>query len=107
MESEQTVSFRELMHREVISLQSGSKIGFADDLILDVQNARIVSLVIYGSHRWFSDREDLYIPWEELKLIGEDTVLVGDVSRKKQPAVRGIKSLFGRLTAFFRRMDQP
>lgn len=103
MESNRTIPFRDLKRREIICLQNGNKIGFADDILLDVREAKVVSLVVYGSAGLWSEREDLYIPWEELKLIGADTILVGQVNGVKQKTASGLFRLLGRLTAFWKK----
>lgn len=69
----------ELRHKEVINSSNGCRIGFVDDVEVDTETARVVALVIYGRTRFFSffsRGEDTIIRWENIKLIGEDTILV-------------------------------
>ncbi len=72
-------SFYELRHKEVINRKTGARIGFVDDLDIDVECARINALIIYGGCRLFSifgKRNDYVIPWQKIGVIGDDTILV-------------------------------
>lgn len=69
----------ELRHKEVINRQNGCRIGFVDDLEVDTVNARVCSLIIYGRLKCFGllgRKNDCVIPWDNIELIGEDTILV-------------------------------
>ena len=69
----------ELRHKEVINSTNGCRIGFADDIEIDTETARVVAVVIYGRQRFFGffgRGEDIVIRWENISLIGEDTILV-------------------------------
>lgn len=71
----------DLRHKEVISICDGTRIGYIDDIIIDTKTAHIISLVIYGKTGIFSffglgRCEDYIIPWEKIKLIGEDTIII-------------------------------
>lgn len=68
-----------LRHKEVINKRNGCRIGFVDDLEIDTNNACIKSLIIYGRNGifgLFGKRSDIIIPWSNIELIGEDTILV-------------------------------
>ncbi len=68
-----------LRRKEVISEQNGCRIGFVDDLEIDIRTARVCSIVIYGRPKCFGifgRWEDCIIPWDKISLIGEDTILV-------------------------------
>ncbi|MCH5304801.1 MAG: YlmC/YmxH family sporulation protein [Ruminococcus sp.] len=69
----------ELRNKEVISCENGCRIGCVDDLEVDTRDARVCALVIYGRLKFFGllgRKDDCIIPWENIKLIGEDTILV-------------------------------
>ena len=93
------IGFSSFARREVITLQSGQKIGYADDLLFDVKEGKITGVVIYGRNRWFTESEDLFIPWEEIKLFGEDTLLVGKADKIPPSRKRKMIGLFDRFTA--------
>ncbi len=68
-----------LRDKEVINVKDGGRIGFVCDVEVDTQEARLTAVVVYGKLRLFGllGREaDFVIPWGDIVLIGEDTVLV-------------------------------
>lgn len=69
----------ELERKEILSLRDGSRIGYADHLLVDLDTATVRALVVCGRLRWFGllGREpDLTIPWGSIEVIGEDAILV-------------------------------
>ena len=49
------------------------------DIELDTETAALTAIVIRGRWRWFGllgREKDIVIPWEEIEVIGEDTILV-------------------------------
>lgn len=72
-------SITDLRNKEVICKLNGTRIGNVDDVELDVNNGRLVSIIIYGRGKvmgMFGKSEDFVIPWEDIDVIGEDTILV-------------------------------
>ncbi len=70
---------QELKHKEVVCVQDGCLLGPISDVEFDTETAKVISIVIYGRPRFFGimGREDDYIiPWSNIEVIGEDTVLV-------------------------------
>ncbi len=86
-------SLTELRNKEVINATNGCRIGFVDDLEVNTCSAKICALIIYGRLKCFGllgRRDDCVIPWEQISLIGEDTILVGGEGefrpkRRKKP----------------------
>lgn len=69
----------DMRDKEVINVNDGTKIGFICDLEIDTKTATATALIIYGKLRLFGllgREDDMVIPWENVKLIGDDTVLV-------------------------------
>lgn len=69
----------ELRNKEVINVKNGDRIGFISDVEIDTRTAALTAVVVYGRLRLFGllGREpDLVVPWKDIALIGEDTVLV-------------------------------
>lgn len=83
----------ELRNKEVISCDNGCRIGCVDDLEVDTSNARVRAIVIYGRLKCFGllgRKDDCVIPWENIELIGEDTILVKfKVDRPKKHRKKG------------------
>ncbi len=83
--------FSDLRHKEVISAVDGVRIGYIDDIILDTKDASIVAFVIFGRIFFFGifgKGEDYIIPWEKIKLIGEDAVIISCKTPKPQKRPR-------------------
>ena len=81
-----------LRDKEVINVKDGGRIGF----VSDTQEAKLTAVVVYGRLRLFGllGREaDFVIPWKDIVLIGEDTVLV----QYEAPAQAQRQSALGRL----------
>lgn len=68
----------EFRRKEVINITDGKRLGFADDIELNLESGSIDSLVIPGPWKvWFFGRDSEYIiPWQNIKKIGEDIILV-------------------------------
>lgn len=69
----------DLRSKEVINTKDGSRLGYVCDLELDPKTGGLTAVVIYGRLRLFGllGREpDLVIPWGDIALIGDDTLLV-------------------------------
>ena len=82
-----TCRFTELKKKEVINYSNGCRVGYADDLELDTKCAKIIALIAYGRPRFFGifgRNEECCIPWDKIRLIGEDAILV-DNSVQKMP----------------------
>ena len=84
----------DLRHKEVINAKDGCRLGFVDDVEINVKDATVVSLVIYGRLRCFGllgREDDIIINWNCIELIGEDTILVNfNFQNKRKKPFRGI-----------------
>lgn len=81
-----SISTEELKEKEVINILSGEKLGYADDFEIDTETGKVIALVILGRNRFFGlfGREDnIVIPFSEIQLIGNDTILVSPKSNLK------------------------
>lgn len=92
-------SLDELRSKEVIDIQTGEKLGYIDDIRMDISSSEVLSLVIYGGYRFFGlfgKENDTEIPCDSVKVIGSETILVEGVSLMcTKSRFRGFKSLFG------------
>ncbi len=83
----------QLRNKEVINKNNGARIGFVDDLEVDTKNARVCALIIYGRLKCFGllgRREDCIIPWDNIALVGEDTILVSwNAQNRRRPRKKG------------------
>ncbi len=87
----------ELRHKEVINRSNGCRIGFADDVEVDTLTSKVKSIIVFGRPRLlgiFGKSDDVIIPWDDIELIGEDTILVASDVKYQQKRKR-TKKLFG------------
>ena len=73
-----------MRNKEVVSIFDGAKLGWVCDVELDTASASMTALVIYGRPKLFGllgREEDIVIPWDKIRLIGDDTVLVDFAAR--------------------------
>ncbi len=72
-------SFNEIKNKEVIDIDNGEKLGFVDDIEIDTETSKVMSLVIYGRSglfRLWSKESDIIIKCSEIKVIGRETILI-------------------------------
>ena len=66
-------------HKEVINITDGKRLGFVQDVTADLNTGVITSIIVPGSVKLFnifSNINDIVIPWENIKCIGDDVILV-------------------------------
>ncbi len=79
----------ELRCREVINVCNGHRMGYVEDVVVDILDGKVLALVIPGECRWLgmlARGDDYIIPWEKIKRIGDDIILVevsGEYKREK------------------------
>lgn len=69
----------ELRSKDVICRMDGRRIGNICDVDVDTCTGQVVAIVLYGRNRWFGllgHEEDIRIRWEDIEVIGDDTVIV-------------------------------
>ena len=78
-----------------ISEIDGTRLGYVDDIIVDTKSSAVVAFVIFARIFFFGifgKSEDYIIPWEKIKLIGEDTIIIS--CKTPKPEKRPKKRLF-------------
>ena len=67
-------------HKEVINICDGKRLGFVQDVCADLETGRITSIIVPGGTNklmsLFSSNNDIVIPWNKIKCIGDDLILV-------------------------------
>ena len=89
-------SLEEMRRKEIVNLKDGAKLGYADDAVIDMESARVLRLVVRGRPRCFGllgRQSDLVIPWEEIRVVGEDTILVDMAECPRESIPRRLKWL--------------
>ncbi len=81
----------DLRCREVINVCTGFRLGFVSDVIFDTVSGQLLSLVVPGPCRYlgvFGKSDDYVIPWDAIRKIGDDIILVeteGEARCEKHP----------------------
>lgn len=85
----------DLRHKEVINAKDGCRLGFVDDVEIDIKTSQVNSLIIYGKWRCFGlfgRYDDIFLSWSSIELIGEDAIIVNyNIPERK---TKGIKDFF-------------
>ena len=66
-------------HKEVINITDAKRLGFVQDVTADLETGTITSIIVPGSNKlisMFTTSNDIVIPWQNIKCIGEDIILV-------------------------------
>ena len=66
-------------HKEVVNVKNGKRLGYVQDVCADLENGNITSIIVPGSNKIlsvFSSSNDIVIPWQNIKCIGDDVILV-------------------------------
>ena len=53
--------------------------GFVQDVCADLETGKITSIIVPGGNKLiniFSQNDDIEIPWQNIKCIGDDLILV-------------------------------
>ncbi len=69
----------DMHNKEVINVCDGVRIGCVDDVEVDTCTAQLCAIVIHGRPRCMGlmgRDEDIVIPWKNIEIIGEETILV-------------------------------
>ena len=66
-------------HKEVVNIVDGKRLGFVQDVTADLESGVITSIIVPGNSKLlnlFAGNNDIAIPWQDIKCIGEDIILV-------------------------------
>ena len=60
-------------------MKNGCVLGFVSDIEINTSSGRLEAIVIFGRPRFlgiFGREEDIVIPWQDISVIGRETILV-------------------------------
>ncbi len=66
----------DLHQKEVVNIRTAQKLGFIEDVDIDLETGQIISLIVPKHRLFFFHREDYIIPWSDIVIVGKDLVLV-------------------------------
>lgn len=73
------VKASDFRQKEVINIADGKRLGFVYDVEIDMQKGIIEAIVVPGEGKFlglFGRENDHVIPWDQIKKVGEDIILV-------------------------------
>lgn len=64
--------------KEVINLKDGRRLGFVQDVEANFETGEITAIIVPSNNKIFSigQKTDLVIPWQNIRRIGDDIILV-------------------------------
>lgn len=69
----------DLCEKEIINLKDGMRLGNVNDVEVDTCSGKIIAIIICSKGKFFgfgSKEEDFRICWDQIEVIGNDTILV-------------------------------
>ena len=87
----------DLRNKKVINAKNGCVLGNVCDVEIDICTGKVVEIVIYGRMRCFGlmgRDEDIRISWDDISVIGDETILVCIDRLEKPPPKPPKKSPF-------------
>ena len=89
----------DLKDKQVICIKDGSILGCVWDVEVDTCNGKLVSIIVMGKPKFlgiFGRGDDCVIPWCDIEIIGEDTILVScEIHRQHKKKRRFFGSVYG------------
>lgn len=82
----------DLRSKEIVNINGGMKMGSICDIEIDTETGALLSFSVYGRQKGlglFGREEDIVIPWNNIKVIGDDAILVDYDLRENRPSRRG------------------
>ncbi|WP_163101422.1 YlmC/YmxH family sporulation protein [Peribacillus alkalitolerans] len=73
------VRISEFQVKDIVNIGDGKRLGTIVDLDIDAATGKIAAIIVSGSGKLlglFAREEDMVIPWNKIKKIGTDVVLV-------------------------------
>lgn len=70
------ISFVDLKEKEIVNVFDGRKLGHIIDIVFDINTGIVQGVFVPGEKKFFRKSEDVFVPLEKIKKIGDDVVLV-------------------------------
>ena len=64
--------------KEVVNITDGRRLGYVQDVEANFETGEITAIIVPGSNKFFNigNKNDIIIPWNKIKRIGDDIILV-------------------------------
>ncbi|KAB2954516.1 YlmC/YmxH family sporulation protein [Heliorestis acidaminivorans] len=73
------IKISDLRMRDIVNVADGRRLGMIKDIDIDPEVGKVKALVLPAQGRFmgfFSRGEDIIVPWDKIKKIGVDVILV-------------------------------
>lgn len=70
------ISFTDLKEKEIVNVYDGKRLGRIIDILFDAASGAVRGIVVPGDKKLFHKSDDIFVPLERLKKIGDDVILV-------------------------------
>ena len=70
------ISYNDLKSKELVNLNDGSKMGRVVDILFESDSGKVMGLVAPGEKKFFRKNDEIFIPLEKIRRIGDDVILV-------------------------------
>lgn len=74
-----TCRIADMRQKEVINLHNGMRLGYVDDVEINILEGNLSAIIIGGALKFFGllgRYDDIVIPFEKIEKIGDDLILV-------------------------------
>ena len=85
------LTFNLLRSKEIINIYDGKRLGRITDVSFDSASGRVLGFIVPGIKKVFKKSEDIFIPLELVRKIGDDVILV-KLSPIEEPMQRRIQT---------------
>ncbi len=79
---------RDMRLKEVININDGSRLGYVNDLEFRLPEGQILGAVVQTPGRFFGlfgRGEEFFIPWEAIRQMGDDIILIEKSVQRQIP----------------------
>lgn len=70
------ISFSLLRSKEIVNVFDGKRLGRAVDIIFEKETTKILGIIVPSEKKFFKKQDDIFVPIELIRKIGEDVILV-------------------------------
>ena len=98
--------FTDLRCKEVINICDGCRLGYVGDVECQLPEGQMTALIVPGPFRFFGlfgRGEEYYIPWDCIRQVGDDIILVDKPFPQREPPRRERRYKSASITEFWRR----
>ena len=83
--------FFDMRCKEVINISDGCRLGFVGDVECALPDGQVTAIIVPGPCRFFGlfgRGEEYYIPWECIRQVGDDIILIDKQFSRREPPKR-------------------